>query len=200
MADLMGLDVLMVVASRDFRDEEYREPAQALAHAKAGVVVASSSKAEATGMLGHAVTPDLLLWQVNVSKFAAVIFVGGSGASEYFDDPTAHKIARDALAEGKLVAAICIAPSTLANAGLLKNKKATCFPSERENLKQHGAKLVDQPVVHDGNILTADGPESARAFAKTLCDALIKTRSNENYVSTWDQWEAQQPTSRPEGP
>ncbi len=174
MIDLTGKDVLMVVASNDFRDEEYREPAEALARAKAGVDIASSSKKVSTGMLGHTVTPDLLLSEVDVSKYAAVIFVGGRGASEYFDDPTAHKIAQDAAADGKLVCAICIAPSTLANAGLLEGKKATCFRSEKDNLTKKGAQVVEQGVVRDGNIITADGPESAKAFAKAVCEALAE--------------------------
>ncbi len=174
MIDLTGMDVLMVIASSDFRDEEYREPAQALAHVMAGVVVACSAKKPSTGMLGLRVEPDISLSEVDVSKYAAIVFVGGSGASEYFDDATAHKIARDAVDQDKLLAAICIAPSTLANAGILKGKKATCFESEKENLKAKGAKVVKENVVRDGKIITADGPESAGAFARTLCEALAE--------------------------
>jgi len=173
--DLMGMDVLMVIASRDFRDEEYREPAAALAHAKAGVVVASSTRDEVTGMLGYKVKPDLLLSEVDVSRYAAVVFVGGSGASEYFNDAMAHRIAQEAAAKGKLVCAICIAPSTLANAGLLKGRKATCFASERGNLKAKGAIVVAQGVVRDGKVITADGPGNAKGFAKAICEALAET-------------------------
>jgi protease I len=172
--DLTGLDVLMVIASKNFRDEEYREPAEALAHAKAGVDVAASSKETSEGMLGQKVTPDLLLSEVDVSRYAAVLFVGGSGAKEYFDDPVAHRIAREAAEQGKVVCAICIAPSTLANAGLLKGKKATCFASERENLEARGAEVLDEPVVRDGKFITADGPKSAHAFAKAVVGALAE--------------------------
>ena len=172
--DLAGTDVLMVIASQNFRDEEFREPAEALAHAKAGVDVASSSTAQSTGMLGCKVQPDLLLSDADVKKYDAVLFVGGSGASEYFKDPTAHRLAKDAVDQGKLVGAICIAPSTLANAGLLKGKKATCFASERGNLEAKGAKLVDEGVVRDGQLITADGPESAHAFAQVVVEALAE--------------------------
>ena len=172
MSDLTGMDVLMVVASNNFRDEEYREPAEALARAMAGVVVASSSKHECTGMLGYKITPDLLLSEVDLSKYAAVVFIGGSGAVEYFEDPTAQKLARDALAQGKLVGAICIAPSILANAGLLKGKRATCFSSEKANLTTKGAEFVGEGVVRDGKIITADGPSSAKAFANAMSEAL----------------------------
>lgn len=174
--DLTGMDVLMVVASNEFRDEEFREPAEALAHVKAGVFVASSSKTVSTGMKGHTVSPDMLLSEVDVSKYAAVIFVGGVGAAEYFDDPVAHRIAQEAVRQNKLLCSICIASSTLANAGVLKGKKATCWPTEKSNLEAHGAIHVDDNLVRDGNIITSDGPENARAFARIICHALAETK------------------------
>ncbi len=198
--DLAGLDVLMVVASNNFRDEEYLEPAAALAKDKAGVFVSSSRKGICTGMLGHKVTPDLLLSEADVSRYAAVIFVGGSGATEYFDDPTAHRIARSAAAQGKLVCAICIAPSILANAGLLKGKKATCFASEKRNLVAKGAEYVDRGVVRDGKIITADGPASARAFAKAICAALAESRSIEAPADVLKDRHEDVPRDRPPGP
>lgn len=197
MIDLTGMDVLMVIASGDFRDEEYREPAQALAHVMAGVVVASSSKNDSVGMFGLHVTPDLLLSEVDVSKYAAVVFIGGSGASEYFNDAAAHKIARDAAEQGKLVCAICIAPSTLANAGLLKGKKATCFSAEKNNLVAKGAKFVNKGVVRDGKIITADGPDNAAAFAKAICEALAEGQPEEERPeAAREKW----PNERPDGP
>jgi len=197
MIDLTGMDVLMVIASGDFRDEEYREPAQALARAMAGVVVASSSKSDSVGMFGLHVTPDLLLSEVDVSKYAAVVFIGGSGASEYFNDATAHKIARDAADQGQLVCAICIAPSTLANAGLLKGKKATCFPAEKANLVAKGAKFANKGVVCDGKIITADGPDNAAAFAKAICEALAKGQPKKELPeAARENW----PNERPDGP
>jgi protease I len=199
MIDLTGMDVLLVIASNDFRDEEYREPAQALARAMAGVVIASSSKEPAVGMFGGSVTPDLLLTDVDVSNYAAVIFVGGSGASEYFKDAAAHKIAQDAVEQGKLACAICIAPSTLANAGVLKGKKATCFASEKANLEAKGAKVVKENVVRDGKIITADGPDSSAAFAKTICEALGEGRPQEAPPAA-EQDREDWPNERPDGP
>jgi len=181
MADLTGMDVLMVVASSDFRDEEFLEPAEALARAMAGVDVASSSTERAIGMKGHTLTPDLLLSEADVSKYEAVIFVGGSGAKEFFDDPTAHELARAAAGQGKLVCAICIAPSTLANAGVLKGTKATCFPSEKANLVAKGARVVEKGVVRDGNVITADGPDNAKLFAKLICEALAERKPEEEH-------------------
>jgi protease I len=176
MSDLMGMDVLMVLASDGFRDEEYREPAAALAHAMAGVDIASSSKRTCIGMHGLKVEPDLPLVNVEVRHYEAVIFVGGRGASEYFDDAVAQKIALDAKQQGKLVCAICIAPAILANAGILDGKRCTCFPSVAPNLRARGAKLVKDAVAKHGKIITANGPEAAHAFGKAIVDALLAIR------------------------
>jgi len=172
MADLSGKKVVMIIASRNFRDEEFQEPYNLLKESGAEVTVASSSLETAHGMLGATAKPDILIGDINVADYDAVIFVGGSGSSEYFDDPTAHKIAQEAASSGKVLCAICIAPSTLANAGVLKGKKATAFASEAGNLRAKGANYTGAGVEIDGNIITADGPGSAAQFAKAIADAL----------------------------
>jgi len=170
---LQGNSVLMIIARQDFRDEELVDPKNVLERAGARVTVASSRIQESVGMLGRVrVTPDITLKDVNVADYAAVIFVGGSGSNEYWDDPTAHRIAKDAHDAGKLVCAICIAPVTLAKAGLLKGKKATVFSSERAQLQRYGADYTGAAVERDGNIITADGPKSATAFGEAIRDAL----------------------------
>jgi protease I len=100
------------------------------------------------------------------------VFIGGTGSSEYFNNPTAHSIAQEAAASGKLLGAICIAPSTLANAGLLDGRKATSYSSEEGNLKSKGATFTGAGVEADGKIITADGPSSAGQFGKALLEAL----------------------------
>ena len=174
MNTLKKKSVVMIIAGDNFRDEEFTEPFNLLTASGATVKVASSRKTPAKGMLGKQVIPDLLLKDVAATNFDAVIFVGGSGAQEYFDDPAAHRVAREAAEQGKVLAAICIAPATLANAGVLKDKKATCFPSVGNALQKGGATLVRQPVVQDGRLITADGPSSAGAFARSIVAELAK--------------------------
>ena len=82
-AVLSGKKVLMVIASSQFRDEEYQKPRALLEAAGAKVTVASSSLQESTGMLGMKVTPDILLKDARMEQFDAVVFVGGMGATEF---------------------------------------------------------------------------------------------------------------------
>jgi protease I len=170
---LEGKSILMIIARQNFRDEELAEPRAVLQQAGARVTIASSAIELSVGMLGKVkVKADTTIDKVDARAYDAVVFVGGSGASEYFDDATAHRIAREAHEAGKVVAAICIAPATLANAGLLKSKKATAYPSVKGNLIRGGAKFTGAGVERDGLIITADGPLNARKFGETIRDAL----------------------------
>ena len=170
---LEGKSILMIIARQNFRDEELAEPRAVFQEAGAKVTIASSVMQECVGMLKKVrVKPDTTIDKVDPKVYDAVVFVGGSGATEYWNNKTAHKIASDALAAGKVVAAICIAPVILANAGLLKGKKATVFQTEKDQLIKAGAKYTGAPVEKDGKIITGDGPQSARKFGETIRDAL----------------------------
>jgi protease I len=164
----------MVIASQQFRDEEYQKPRALLEAAGASVTVASSSLKEAVGMLGLRVKPDLLLKDTRMGEFNAVVFVGGMGATEYWENPTAHALARSAYEAGKPTSAICLAPMTLANAGLLKEKRATIWKDAAGDFKTKGVVYTGRPVEQDGLLITGSGPEAAEAFGKALVEALKK--------------------------
>lgn len=164
--------VLMVIAPDKFRDEEYREPRRILEEKGCAVTVASSHRRPVRGMLGMTVTPDATLAEVAPDDYDLVVFVGGSGAEAYFDDARAQAIASETVKAGKPLGAICVAPTILANAGLLKGKKATVWESQAPALRAGGAQYTGRPVERDGTIVTADGPGSAARFAEELARAL----------------------------
>ncbi len=164
--------VVMIISKNNFRDEEYLQPKEILTKAKVKVITASSSKGTAKGMLGATQNVDISVNEIDAKNYDAVIFIGGSGASEYFDNKQAHKIVRDAISGKKILGAICIAPITLAKAGVFKNKKATVFSSEVEELKKWGANYTGKKVEVDGNIITASGPEAAKQFGEKILEIL----------------------------
>lgn len=174
---LAGKRVLMVIAPDRFRDEEYREPREVIEEAGGQVTVAAARLARARGTLGLEVDPDARLADVRADDYDAVVFVGGSGASVYWDDPTAHALARRAAELGRVVGAICIAPVTLARAGLLRGRRATCWPAETAKLEAAGARCTGNPVEEDGLIVTGSGPQAARAFGEALVRALARAGS-----------------------
>jgi len=170
------LSVVMIIAPEDFRDEEYKVPKKVFESAGMKVVTASTRVGECSGMLGGKANADVLLSSVAVKDYDGIIFVGGVGAKVYFDDPVAQNIAKEAVRENKILAAICIAPVILANAGVLRNKKATSFPSEKETLMNAGAQYTGKDVEVDGNIITASGPQAAEKFAVAIKSSIINKK------------------------
>lgn len=166
--------VLFIIAHSNFRDEELKIPTEMLESKGAQISIASDVKGEATGMLGAKVDIRLSLAEVNVRSYDAVVFVGGSGATSLFNNGRAHGIAQEAVSDGKVLGAICLAPSILARAGVLKGKKATVFSSEAGTLKKSGAVYTGGSVERDGMIVTADGPESARQFGQALIEIIYR--------------------------
>ena len=164
--------VLMVIANSNFRDEELFHTKEEIESRGHETVIASNSLSEATGSLGGKIKPSILVKDVSFGQYDAIVFVGGSGSALYFDNSSALNLAREFYNDGKITSAICIAPSILANAGILKGKKVTCYVSEKENLESKGAVYTGNDVEVDGKIITANGPNSAHEFGKKIAEML----------------------------
>jgi protease I len=141
------------------------------------VTTASSKIGELRGRFGLKVKSTLLVEDINPDDFGALVYIGGSGAAIFFDNYNALKLATDFLKQLKPVASICIAGVILANAGVLKNKKATVFIDGKESLVKCGAIYTGAPLEIDGNIITANGPDVAEDFGKAILKAFKANRS-----------------------
>lgn len=164
----------LVIAERVFRDEEYLDPKRILTEKGIEVLTVSTTLDLAEGKLGARIKPDLHLTELKTEEIEALVFIGGGGAAQYFDDPLAHKLARNMASQGKIVAAICIAPVILARAGLLQGKKATVFEDGAPDLIRNGAEYTGSPLDRDGQLLTANGPEAAEAFGRELAAMILE--------------------------
>ncbi|MBU0467432.1 MAG: DJ-1/PfpI family protein [Candidatus Omnitrophica bacterium] len=167
-----GKKAVFIIASENFQDDEFAQPLAVFKDNGISVTVASTTTNEVTGMNGATTTPDVLLDTIKAEDFDAVVFIGGSGAAQYIDDPMAHKLVQDAIEQNKVLGAICLAPRILASAGVLTGKNATVYPTEGEKLKEAGVNYTANPVEQDGNIITADGPGSAKEFGEALAGLL----------------------------
>ena len=161
----------MVVASKNFQDFEYGVPKKIFEEAGYEVVTVSSKK-EVTSKLGEDMTVDLLLDEVKEEDYQAVVFVGGGGCKEYFDNKVAHNLANAFEAKKKIVAAICLAPVILGHAGVVKGRKVTCHEGGEEKLKKLGFESTREDVVVDGNLITGNGPDAAEKFGIAIVKAL----------------------------
>lgn len=175
----------MIIASKDFRDEEYFVPVEIFQNEGAKITTTSSIIGEAIGVEGGEARSTMILREAEVKKFDAVVFVGGNGASEFFDDTDAHKVAREAVKYNKILGAICVAPIILARAGILRKKNATVWSSildksRTKELEEAGCKVLKERVVKDGKIITADGPAVAQEFAEAIIEAMIEKNDEKN--------------------
>lgn len=170
--DIGGKKILMIIAPDGFRDEEFLEPKAVFENSGAEVTVASKGVKTAKGKLGATADVDIDIAEADANNYDAIVFIGGPGASVYFDDSAALKLAKDSYTLGKVTAAICIAPSILANAGVLEGHKATCFESESGNVNAKSAGYTGDPVTVDGKIVTGNGPAAAKRFGQEIVKLL----------------------------
>ena len=164
--------VLVMLAHYNFRDEEYTSVRNRLEQSGTQITVASSVKNGVMGSQGLKLNADLLIDDVNPDDYEAVVFIGGTGSSQYWHDIKAHDLANNLNERGKVVAASSHAPVTLAVAGLLKGKKVTGHVTIIEKLTVHGAVYTGKKVETDENIITATGVNAAKQFAETLSGAI----------------------------
>lgn len=169
--------VVFVIAFEDFRDREYFVPREILEKGDVEVKTISNKKGLAIGADGGEVEVDFLITEINPSDFDAVIFIGGPGCLKFLNNENSYRLISATLDTGKILASICISPVILAKAGVLENKRATVWHSTLdkspiEALEQNGAEFVDQSVVQDSNIITANGPEVAEEFSNKILENL----------------------------
>ncbi len=171
--------ILMIIAFRDFRDEEYFIPKDIFQSENIEVVTASNQEGIAIGSEGGEVKVDTTIDNLNLDEFEAVVLSGGRGCLKALDNEKLYNLVKVALNQNKIVAAICISPVILAKAGVLKGRKATVWSSELDKsaikiLEKEGAVYQSKPVVVDGKIITAAGPFAANEFGKEIVNLLKK--------------------------
>ncbi len=174
--------IALIIASKDFRDEEYFQTKEVLERKGFKIKTFSNEKGIAIGRFGGEVQVDDIINNLNVDDFEAVVFIGGMGAVQFLDDEVSYKIAKQTLEKGKVLAAICIAPTILAKAGVLQGKKCTVWSSNMDKsaiktIKENGGIYEEKNVVIDGNIITADNFEAAQLFGQSIAEACLKSSS-----------------------
>lgn len=117
---------------------------------------------------------DYLLEEINPEDYDGVYIPGGTkGAETLRDDDRVIEIVKKFEAANKLIAAICAGPIVLDRAGVLADKKATSFPTIKQELKNVGEYMDDEIVVTDGNVTTGRGAAVTNYLALRLIE-LIK--------------------------
>ena len=182
--------MVVVFLAEGFEEVEALAPVDVMRRAGLAVKLAGVTGREVTGSHGICVQTDMDAQEVDATLLEAMVLPGGlPGTHNLEASPAVQRCIDSCVAQGKLVAAICAAPSILAHKGLLAGKNATAFPSFQKDLQEGGALLSESYVVRDGQFLTARGMGVATQFGLALVEALVSSEKAAE-IQASIQWEA----------
>jgi protease I len=166
--------IVAILAEQDFEDSELTEPLKAMKEAGAQVfVVGSGSQMSYKGKRGKAtIKVDIDADKVRAEDFDAIIIPGGYAPDKMRLHQPMIDLVKRAHDLGKVVAAICHGPQLLISADIVRGRRVTSWPSVAIDLKNAGAKWVDEPVVRDGNLITSRKPSDLPMFNRAIIQAL----------------------------
>ena len=166
----VGNTVLVFLPQQLFSSDEYEGVTRTLARSGVYFKLVAPDSGVCAGLSGVVVMPDFALADARPADFAGIVLIGGPGHNLYWDDSLLHARCREFEAAGKVVAAIGIAPITLARAGLLAGRHATVAsdPYAVKFIREKGARYRFKPVEVDGRVVTASDATQARDFARAV--------------------------------
>ncbi len=179
MASNLNGKKIAILATDGFEQSELLEPRKAFEAAGATTVVIAPKSGEIKGwnmkQWGESVKVDKTLDNANPNDYDALVLPGGvMNPDRLRMDPGAVNFIRQIVASGKTVGAICHGPWTLIEAGAVSGKTVTSWPSLKTDLKNAGAKWVDQEVAADGQFITSRKPEDIPAFSRAVIDSVSR--------------------------
>ena len=123
---------------------------------------------------GYEITADVSAGSVKIQEYDAIVVPGGYAPDLMRRNPAMVMLVKEAYDRGKVVAAICHAGWMLASAGIVRGKRITSFHSIKDDMVNAGAIWLDEPFVHDGQIITSRKPEDLPFFCREIISALSR--------------------------
>lgn len=162
---------VLVVLAPGFEEIEALVPVDILRRAGAAVTVAGTANGPVTGRSRISVVPDTTVDKAGEGFDMLVLPGGAPGTENLKKDERVRAVVKKMAEEGKLIAAICAAPTVLSALGVSRGRTVTSHPSVRSQLKDE--KVSDERVVVDGSLITSQGPGTAMEFAFRLVEELF---------------------------
>lgn len=164
---------IAVLAVDGFELVELVVPANAMRLAGATVDVISIHPGHIRGMNLHEpasrVGVDLTLDQADPDDYDGLLIPGGFVNPDLLrQSAAARAFVRSYADSGKPIASLCHGPWVLASAGLVDGRRLTSWPGLRDDLVNAGATWLDEPLVHDGQLVTSRGPQDMKPFVTAI--------------------------------
>jgi protease I len=175
MADKLKHTRVAIIATEGFEGAELREPRRALDAEGAETKLLSPKTGEIKAWehdrWGEPLRVDQSLAQANPDEFDALLLPGGViNADKIRTEQKAVEFVRRFAQAGKPIAVICHAPWLLIEAGIVRGRTVTSWPSLTTDLKNAGANWVDKDVVVDNGLVTSRKPDDIPAFNKKMIE------------------------------
>jgi protease I len=165
-----------ILAENHYEDLELWYPMLRLREAGAEVTVVGAGAPTYTSKHGYPVAADTSADRANAADFDAIIIPGGYAPDYMRRHAAMVHLVREAVHQGKIVAAICHAGWMLASANVLRDKRVTGFFSIKDDLINAGGLYEDSAVVRDENLITSRMPDDLPEFSRAIIDALAETK------------------------
>jgi len=162
----------LILSANDFEDSELLVPYYRLLEAGYTVDVAAEKRGVIRGMHGYEVNATKSFGDVDPQSYALLILPGGKAPASVRKNLTAISIARYFIDNNKPVGAICHGPQTLISAGVLRDRRATCYHTVADEMREAGALYEDSEVVVDGRLVTSRHPADLPAFMREVIKLL----------------------------
>ncbi|MCC5878126.1 MAG: DJ-1/PfpI family protein [Candidatus Sumerlaeia bacterium] len=162
---------VLVILADGFEEIEAVTPIDILRRCGVEVITAGLENTRVTGSHEITVEADTLLKDVAGETFDLILLPGGPGTKRLRESAVVAEIVRTQAREGRLLAAICAAPTVLAANGVLGTRRATCFPACEGDMGE--ARIVHEDVVIDNGIITSRGAGTALPFALAVAGELV---------------------------
>ncbi len=176
--------MIYVFLADGFEEMEALAPIDILRRAKAEVkTVGVTDSSKVVGAHKVTVKPDISVDEIKLDDdLEMIVLPGGMPGTLNLEASDKVQKAIDFCADnGRYIAAICAAPSILGHKGLLKGKKATCFPGFEKDLE--GADAVNELVVIDGKIITGKGAGACIEFGLKIAEIIVSAKVSQNIRS-----------------
>lgn len=178
--ELQGRNIAILVAD-GFEQVELTEPKKALEEANARTHIVSPNSERVRGWnftdWGDEFPVDVQIEQANPDDYHALMLPGGAmNPDKLRRSETVIQFVKAFFDAGKPVAAICHAPWTLIEAGVVEGREMTSFHSIKTDLINAGANWVDREVVVDGNLTTSRQPDDIEAFNRVMIQEFAKAQ------------------------